>query len=367
MDGMLFNALYGCYFSTVYHILKEAENKELSNDEYGELIRKMSETYGFPGVTNAIVRTAVDLGENEEIENNKDAWPFFDREIKQINVSSVKSNKKKYVVHKNRLNNITGIPLSTIEKMWLKSIYSDPRIRLFVEDDTELPEFNDVEPLFDWDDFVLFDQYTDGDPFREKHYIDVFRKVLKGVNNKSRIKIKFRKPQNNISFNPDGTFNAMPDRGLGTIYIDAEYIEYSERDNRFRLIGNNPEYGRNTVNISSIAECCEVEKTDVTDAEVQNTDSVDALQEKVVFELVDDNNVLERFLLNFSHYEKSAEEIKDGKYRITINYDKTDETDLVIRTLSFGPYVKAVEPKRFAELIKDRLWKQMDKEGFKSH
>ena len=75
------------------------------------------------------------------------------------------------------------------------------------------------------------------------------------------------------------------------------------------------------------------------------------------FELVDENNALERFLLNFSHYEKVAEYIKNQeKYRITINYDETDETDLVIRTLSFGPHVKAVGPRRFVEQIRDRLW-----------
>ena len=41
-------------------------------------------------------------------------------------------------------------------------------------------------------------------------------------------------------------------------------------------------------------------------------------------------------------------------------YDETDETDLVIRTLSFGSRVKVVEPRRFVGLIKDRLWQQLE-------
>lgn len=40
MELQLFNALFGCYFTTVYHILKE--KKELTDSEYRNLIWKMS-------------------------------------------------------------------------------------------------------------------------------------------------------------------------------------------------------------------------------------------------------------------------------------------------------------------------------------
>ncbi len=362
MDVNLFNALYGCYFSTVYHILKEAGSRELKSTEYWDLIRTMSETYGFPGITSMVVEGAINLGENEEIEDNKDAWPFFDKITKEEKSDSTINPKVvQHHIHKNRLNNISDFPLSTIEKMWLKSVYSDPRIRLFMENDAEIPDFSDVEPLFNWDDFILFDQYADGDPFKDKHYIEMFRKVLVGVRKKSWLKIKFRKRNNTISFNEDGTYEKLPDSEIGMHYIDTDYLEYSERDNRFRLIGNTPCFGRNIVNIASIVECSEVEKSDVPNAEFQDSYSKDKFQRNVIFELVDENNALERFLLNFSHYEKVAEYINErGKYRITINYDDTDETDLVIRVLSFGPNVKVVEPKRFIELVKDRLWNQME-------
>ena len=361
MDIKLFNALYGCYFSTVYHILKEAGSKELTNAEYWDLIWKMSETYGFPGITNVVVESAISIGENEEIEDNKDAWPFFDREAREEKIGlRVRPKTVQHRVHKNRLNNISDFPMSTIEKMWLKSVYSDPRIRLFMENDTVLPEISEVEPLFDWDDFILFDQYADGDPFDDKHYIEMFRKALEGVRKKSRLAIKFRKHNNAISFNADGSYEELPESGIGMLYIDTDYLEYSERDNKFRLVGNNPRFGRNLVNISSIIECREVEKIDVPNAEFQNAYSRDEFQKAAIFELLDTHNTLERFMLCFSHYEKVAENTTEqGKYRITIYYDESDETDMVIRTLSFGPHVKAVEPRRFVELIRDRLWKQM--------
>ena len=66
-------------------------------------------------------------------------------------------------------------------------------------------------------------------------------------------------------------------------------------------------------------------------------------------------------MLNFSHYEKRPEYMKEsGKYRIAITYDKADETDLLIRTLSFGPHVKVLKPSDFVELIRKRLRKQRD-------
>ena len=36
-------------------------------------------------------------------------------------------------------------------------------------------------------------------------------------------------------------------------------------------------------------------------------------------------------------------------------YEKEDETELVIRVLSFGPMIKVTAPQSFAELIKQRL------------
>jgi hypothetical protein len=354
MELQLFNALFGCYFTTVYHILKE--KRELTDSEYGDLIWKISKNYGFAGISNQVISEAITLGENEELEENKDAWPFFEKKIKEEKSDSCRSPQiVRY--HENRLQNISDFPLSTIEKMWLKSLYTDPRIELFLKSDNNLPELNDIKPLFDWEDFVLFDQYADGDPFHDKHYKEMFRKVLEAVHKKSRLEIQFRKLDNTVSFRPDGTYESVSNSGIGRLYIDTEHLEYSERDNKFRLIGNNPRFGRNMVNIASIVECREVKKFPNT--KFPNAQSDNEFQSEVIFEFFDSNNVLERFLLNFSHYEKVSEYHKEsGKYRIKIYYDEADETDLLIRTLSFGPHVEVLEPSDFVELIRERLRKQ---------
>ena len=316
----LFDKLFNCYFSTIYHVLREAANKELTDAELRKLVSRVSDSYGFPATTSFIVGGAIDAGKDEEAAEDKDAWPFFDR-IEKEKLYNNRTTEKATYVNKCRLNNLSAIPLSKVEKMWLKSILSDPRIKLFMEDEAGFPDLQDVEPLFDWKDYVLFDQYTDGDPYQDAHYIEMFRKVLKAVRNHSRLE--------------------------------------SERDDKFRLVGNNPRFGRNMVNIASIISCEAVEKTDTLNTEIKRPDSKDGFQKKAIFELKDDRNALERFLLHFSHYEKETEYLKDKNlYRVSVLYDEADEKDVVIRVLSFGPYVKVVEPEYFVGLIRDRLQKQ---------
>lgn len=353
MKVELFNEFFGCYFNTIYHILKDAANRELKNNELYELVQDKSNYYGFSDTTAFIVKEAIDLGKIEEIDNNKDAWPFFEK-------VNERSKDGSGFMNKSRLNNISGIPLSIIEKRWLKSIYSDPRIKLFINNETELPDLNDVEPFFDWNDYVLFDQYSDGDPFQDEHYIEMFHRVLKYVHNRSLLELRLKKTKGQTRFYPDGKIMPSEDCGVDTLQIFPDYIEYSERDNKFRLIGNNPRFGRSIVNISSIINCEPIEEFPIAEVEIKG-DLKDNFQREVVFELSDNNNALERFLLNFSHYDKEAEyREEENKYLIKIIYDETDETDLVIRVLSFGEHVKVVKPQHFISLIFDRLQRQLD-------
>lgn len=353
----LFNEMFSCYYSTIYHVIREAANKELTDTELRKLIFKTSDQFGFPITTGLIVESAVDAGKKEILDDDKDAWPFFDRVTRKTrHVNETKG--KTETVNICRLNNLSTIPLSKIEKMWLKSIYSDPRIKLFLRDDSELPDLRDVDPLFDWTDYVLFDQYSDGDLYQDEHYIKIFRKILKGTRNHSRLRIKFRRTDNNIRRNQEGKNSNDFDQGVRMLTIDADYIEYSERDDRFRLIGETLRFGRSMINISSVISCDVVVECVKSKADKGYNSKV-VFQKKAVFELNDDNNALERFLMNFSHYEKEAEYLKDKKqYRITIYYDEADEKDVVIRVLSFGPHVKAIEPDGFVGLITDKLQQQ---------
>ena len=182
--------------------------------------------------------------------------------------------------------------------------------------------------MFTNEDYYIFDKYNDGDFFEDKQYIANFRTALDGIRNKYPLIIKMKN-----RYNEDICFKFFP-----------KYMEYSEKDDKFRLISNDKHYG-GTINMGRVISC---EKYDGRLKYKKYTKKA-SKNKTVIFELIDERNALERVLMHFAHFEK---------HRVTINYDKDDETEIVIRILSFGQMVKVVEPNSFIDLIKDRLLKQ---------
>ena len=129
-----------------------------------------------------------------------------------------------------------------------------------------------------------------------------------------------------------------------------EYLEYSEKDDKFRLIGSGCRFGR-TVNLGRIIRCERYTGANVIGSNERKLQRPRSVQ----FELVNRRNALERVLLHFAHFEKQAERIDGQRYKVTIYYDKDDETEMVIRILSFGPMIKVTAPAHFINLIKERL------------
>ena len=198
----------------------------------------------------------------------------------------------------------------------------------------EFPELAGVEPLFTPDDYRVFDRYSDGDPYGDEAYIQRFRLILDAVRHKYPLSIT--------------TLNRKGGRLIRVML--PGYLEYSEKDDKFRLIGSGGRYG-STVNLGRIISCAPY--SGVHHAWPQA--ALAPRHETVVFELWDQRNALERVLMHFAHFEKEAERLKDDRYRVKITYDRDDETEMVIRILSFGPMVRVVSPPGFVDLIKNRL------------
>ena len=135
--------------------------------------------------------------------------------------------------------------------------------------------------------------------------------------------------------------------------ILPEYLEYSEKDDKFRLVGSDSKF-KTTINLGRIAECTFYKKPFLTNYQENKIENIC----QVSFELTDQRNTLERVLLHFAHFKKCAKKVSDDRYLVTIYYDKEDEMEMVIRILSFGPTIKVVEPTHFIELIKKRLIEQ---------
>ena len=295
---MLFSELYGAYYNTVAAILTDAVAHPDSNVNIKDTIEKRAFGESLWAITDAI---------------KEERWQV----LKTDGITPIK--------------NQPTMPLTILQKRWLKAIAMDPRIKLFGHVDFDFP---DVDPLFLPSDYIIFDKYSDGDDFTDEKYIVNFRMILDAIEKKYPLIIG--------SLNRKG---ALTER-----VVYPEYLEYSEKDDKFRLIGGGDRFG-STNNLGRIISCRpwegQVEETSLK--------GIHPRPRKVIFELTDERNALERVLLHFAHFEKSAERIGEDKYLITINYDKEDETEMVIRILSFGPMIRVTAPSHFISLIKQRL------------
>ena len=236
------------------------------------------------------------------------------------------------------------MPLSVLQKRWLKALCNDKRIRLFVSDEVLerlKNQLQDVEALFSENDYYLYDKYSDGDPYDDSDYIKNFRTVLEAIHQKKTISVEYT-----------GRF------GQQKRFICAPYkIEYSEKDDKFRIISK-VRNRHSILNIARINSCEVTENSKVDD--ISEEDLPDNRRTSVTLEIYDERKAMERVMLAFAHFEKSAVQISDDVYRLTLNYDSFDETELVVRVLSFGPMVKVIEPPSFRNLIQERISKQIE-------
>ena len=115
---------------------------------------------------------------------------------------------------------------------------------------------------------------------------------------------------------------------------------------------------RAILNIARIRHCELTGKSGL--CQLSEKDLPFSTKASLTLEIYNERKAMERVLLAFAHFEKSAVQISDYKYRLTLSYDSFDETELVIRVLSFGPMVKVLEPESFKNLIRERISKQIE-------
>ena len=84
--------------------------------------------------------------------------------------------------------------LTGLQKKWLRAKLSDPRIRLFMDEETisRLEErLKDVPPLYRQEHFRIIDRFSDCDEFCDEGYISVFRTALDAVKRRRIVYIEF--------------------------------------------------------------------------------------------------------------------------------------------------------------------------------
>jgi hypothetical protein len=308
---MLFSEIYSAYYNTVAKIICAAQKSQLDSDLLYEIVKK-----------SAFQESVTTIG--TALESGK--WPLV---------------KKDYSTN---IKNVPTMPLSLLQKQWLKAILNDKRIKLFVNPEIlhQLEnQLKDVEPLFTENDFYLYDNYSDGDSYDDEKYVKNFKTVLEGIHQNKILEVVY-----------EGRF-AQRKRFLCV----PQKIEYSQKDDKFRVLSNVKNHF-SFLNMARIKECKISENQNVE--KISELDIPSNTRASVTLEIYDDRKAMERIMLGFAHFEKSAVQINDYVYQLTLHYDSFDETELVVRVLSYGPMVKVLEPESFKNQIKQRISKQME-------
>ena len=296
---MIFHEFYSVYYNTVAKIITAA----LTGDPTDAELQKIVADNAFSESIMTIL-PALKSGK----------WPLLNNDLSPI------------------LQHTPTMPLTTLQKRWLKSITDDPRIKLF---GVKFPNLDDVQPLFTREDYKIYDQYADGDPFEDENYIRTFRLISEAIKEGRPVKITMRNRHGQIHW-----FRFFP-----------KGFEYSVKDDKIRVIADGSRYRQ--FNMGKILTC-----------QYYNGNGPWRLKPKterqrdVTLLITDERNALERVMLHFAHFEKQAERLPDGRYKLRVRYYENDETEIVIRVLSFGPLVRVIEPNSFVDLIKERLINQ---------
>ena len=232
------------------------------------------------------------------------------------------------------------MPLTLLQKRWLKALLLDERVRLFFTD-AELAEeekaLQEVEPLYRPEQFVFFDRFVDGDDYKNTRYRENFQQIMQAIKQRVAIDASYRTNKDNVI--------------VWTNLVPMD-LEYSAKDDKFRLQGM---AGARHVTLN-LGKIITVELGEPLEKEPPQHA---VPQEKLVLELVDERHTMMRALMHFSDLAKETEKLDDTHYLLTVFYDKSDETEMVYRVLSFGPTMKVKEPEGFVELVKERLTEQM--------
>lgn len=294
---MIFSELYSAYYQAVAKILKKAAAGELTERDIVDL----SGQYAF-AESPVYIRDAL----------KSQRWQLIREDLTTP------------------LQAAPAMPLTNLEKRWLKAILADPRVQLF---DLKIPGLEDTVPLFTPADYRIYDQYGDADPFTDPGYITRFRLILRAIREAMPIHITMR--------NRFGKICQMR--------FQPRQLEYSEKDGKFRVLG----HGGYLINLGRILDCS------LSNHPVSpRTSFTPDRTKEILLEIENEHNALERVMLHFSHFEKQTERIGENRYRVQLKYLESDEAELVIRVLSFGPRVVVKEPETFVNLIRNKLISQ---------
>lgn len=316
----LFSEVYGCYYEVVADILRAAP---LTRRQVEALVG----TRGYGESTLQLIPKLLD----------QDVWPLLEERNGQFY---------------SRLEHPPVMPVTVLERAWLKALLDDPRIRLFLTDeqlDHLADTLCDVAPLYRQEDFLYFDRYQDGDDYADPDYRRRFQAILSALRRESFLRLAYAPPKGRLCLG-----DHRPLR-----------LEYSAKDDKFRVYTAKAWHGAfrsyQVLNLNRIR--------DVGPSSEHYTGHLDLsawrvrhrCAEPLLLRVTGERNGIERFLVEFSSYEKQSEyDAGTGTCTVRLWYQRDDETEVLIRLLGFGPVVQVLGPERFVAQVRQRVLRQLE-------
>lgn len=318
----LFSELYGCYYRVVAKILEEAHGKGISRARLEAIVQE----YGFEESGLHLVPSLIN-GEWDLLFENSEGLYQSKLMGKQV-----------------------GKPLTHLQKSWLKAIAQDEKFRLFLTD-AQIQEWEvrlkDVEPLFLEEDFHYFDRARDGDPYKEEGYRNHFQEILHAIECREALLVEYQR-------NNGRTIKS---------HILPVQMQYSEKDNKFRVLAGEIRPDERVVPLwLNMGRVLSVQPSSRLILQPFKSEKLLQKREKleeVTLRISQERNALQRSLVQFAFYDKVTHQEENGHgYICRLRYHKEEESELLIRILSFGPVVQVVEPESFVGLMREKIRSQ---------
>lgn len=241
------------------------------------------------------------------------------------------------------------VPLTELQRSYLKTILQDKRIQLFftTEERKALQKlFSDIAPLWKPEDIYYYDCFSNGDDYSSPLYQQQFQTLLTAIKQKQYVDI---------------SYEAKNHRRVHHHYLPCR-LEYSVKNDKFRLLGitvSKTHHGSlEILNLDRMQEVNLLPKYEPKLPDISQILRSTYYKEPARLLIHTDRNALERAMLQFANYEKNTIKIDENTYECLIYYNQKTETELLIEVLSFGPMIEVLGNDRFLELVKARLRRQ---------
>lgn len=317
-----FSEIYGDSYRAVAAVLAQASRAPVSEHEIAETVSQYTSDenalYIVPRLTSG-------------------DWPLLCRTDDGLYIPLTKHHRE--------------LPLTSLQRAWLSAMLEDGRCTAFFTDEERrrIAETLDCEPLYDVRRIETVGVSADGDRFDDSGYSARLRIILNAIRQHTLLYIRYT----------GGT-----GRQISGDFLPCR-LEYSAKDDKLRLYAMFIRYGKAiflaTVNLGRIESLRPSRERFDGEVDVDGIRLKSRCAEPAVVELIDRRNALERFMLQFSSYEKRTRYLDDeDKYICSLYYDPGDEMELLIRLLSFGPVVKLLSPASLVEKLRERVMKQWE-------